>query len=177
MSDDPPHFWRDEEGALHHDHAAGTRSTDELIEQIDSAIDESGFYAQYVIPTADDEDPHEPRFTYTVGLRAHGHPDLLVSGMTGRDAYATLAMVLVHVRRGKAFRDGEESHEVLDGSPVRFVAIPEEAKLDLLALTAGYYADEPFAALQVVFPDRAGRWPWEPGSAALPQRVYGEAGP
>ena len=176
MTDElPPHFWRDDEGRLHHDHAAGARRIDELIARIEAAIADDGFYAQHVIPTSDDPDPDEPPFTYTVGLREHGHPDLLVSGMAGRDAYDTL-WVVVHLvlRRGARFADGDVSDEVLDGSTVRFAAIPEDAKRDHLTLTSGFYADEPFDALQVVFPDREGRWPWEPGSEAVPQRVLGE---
>jgi Domain of unknown function (DUF4262) len=149
-------------------------SVDELIARIEADIEEHGFFAQHVIPTVGDPDPDAPSFTYTVGMRAHGHPDLLVSGMTGGNAWDTLAQVAHLVRGGARFGDGDVSERVLDGSPVRFVAIPEDAKREHLAITAGFYGDEPFEALQIVFPDSQNRWPWEDGSQAVPQDVLGE---
>ncbi|MBM4063197.1 MAG: DUF4262 domain-containing protein, partial [Planctomycetes bacterium] len=52
---------------------------------------------------------------------------------------------------------------LLQGYPVRFFAVPDAARRSLLEVASWAYQDEAFPAVQLVWPDKQGRWPWEPG--------------
>ncbi len=149
-------------------------SDEEQRARIAGLIAEHGWFCQLVFTAADD-DTDAPGFAYTIGLRdSFGHPDLLVSGMSDDDGYATLDVVVDLVRGGARFAHGDTSEDVLDGGPVLFVTVADAARREYLAWADWYYEREPFAALQVVYPDRRGRWPWEEGSRAARQEVLGE---
>jgi Domain of unknown function (DUF4262) len=161
----PPHFWRDEEGGLHHDHSHVTDVSDEEHrERIAAMIDKHGWYCHHVLATVEDDDPDAPTFSYTTGLRdTFGHPDLLVSDIPSDKAYDVLFTVVGLLRNGARFGDGDESDDVLEGYPVRFAALSDDARLAQMTWTDWFYDREPFEALEVVYPDARGRWPGEGG--------------
>lgn len=100
-------------------------------------------------------------FAYTVGLtRYHGHPELLVSGMTAEHAPGYLEEFGARVTAGQRFAAGS-----LHAGPGRhrsqFLAVTDPA--ELVIAQAIYARGFPVPALQVVFSDHEGGWPWEEG--------------
>jgi hypothetical protein len=100
-------------------------------------------------------------FAYTVGLtRYHGHPELLVAGMHPDHVGPYINDLGTLVAAGHRFtagevREGPERHRS------QFVEVedPEE----LVYAQAIYEHGAPVPALQAVFSDHEGRWPWAPG--------------
>ena len=112
---------------------------------------------------------------YTVGLTGHGHPELIVFGLPPdicRPALRAVAADLVAGRRTLAA--GQTADDVLDGHRVLLVAVTEPDRH--LPAAAQRYAGEGAAvrALQIVWPDRYRRWPWETGSRVQDMPVLGE---
>lgn len=109
--------------------------------------------------------------SYTVGLTAHGHPEVVMTGLPPEVGTAFLNIVgEIVVREGGRFAAGEVTMELADGPAMP--VLPVLDKTDLTAMEA-VYGDVP--ALQIVWTDSAGRLPWEPGYAnpAGLQRLLG----
>ena len=133
-------------------------------------IDPAGVHLQF--------EPHPtPLETcwYTVGLTGHDLPELIVFGLPpdiSRPALELLAADLIAGRRQIAA--GQRADDVLEGHPVRFVAVTEPDRH--LPVAAQFYAGTgtTVRALQIVWPDRYERWPWQTGTRVHDMPVLGE---
>ena len=121
-------------------------------------IEERGWAQQHVLGGAG-----EPAFTYTVGLHRAGLPELIVFGPPDDVAAPMLDSVAWQLRQGRAYVDGD----VVDGrkgdQPVRVMEVLD-SRTHLLHANALSPSPLPVPALQLIYPDRDGRWPWQPGS-------------
>lgn len=106
-------------------------------------------------------------FSYTIGLtRHHGHPELLASGLPPAEAEGLLSELADRVRRGCRFHPGDVLSP--DGAHrLQLVRVADATRLghaqEIYASAAGLVP-----ALQVVWSDHDGHWPWHP---AWPGRV------
>jgi hypothetical protein len=101
-------------------------------------------------------------FCYTIGMtRHHDHPELLASGLPTREARALLDDLVERVRGGQRLRAGEVLTP--DGEyRLQLLRVADPGQLDhAQAVYAG--PRTPVQALQVVWSDEAGHWPWQPG--------------
>ncbi len=115
------------------------------------------------------EAAYEALFTYTVGLEhSFGHPEVVLLGEWQR-AHPYLNVVGDLVRDGHRFAAGDTSDAVLDGFTVRFDAVCETCRNDLLTWSHWAAGRQEFEALQLVLPDTLGRWPDDPGYNGFPQ--------
>jgi hypothetical protein len=131
--------------------------SDETLEEfyarvIRPTIDRCGWYIQYV------GDPRGgPSYAYTIGLTEHGCPELIVTGVTPEEASALLndGGELLHGRHL-----GHGQRVTVAGRRVEVVELPHpEAHL--------LFADDVYGpdlkALQLVYADESGIWPWSRG--------------
>jgi hypothetical protein len=130
------------------------------LSQIGEAIERSGFCLQFVPQPI----PLETCW-YTIGLTGCGHPEMILFGLPpdiSRPALRTVAGEVIAGRR--TFTPGQYADDVLEGHPVQFVAVQEPDRH--LPVAAQFYAGTGSAveALQIVWPDRYHRWPWQPGT-------------
>jgi uncharacterized protein DUF4262 len=137
--------------------------------RISETIERSGVYLQFVPqPTALET------CWYTIGLTDRAHPELILFGLPpdiSRPLLHTLAGDIIAGRR--TFTAGERAEDVLDGHEVEFVAVTEPDRH--LPAAAQFYAGagSAVAALQIVWPDRHHRWPWQPGTRVDDMPVLG----
>ncbi|MGQ7295703.1 DUF4262 domain-containing protein [Quadrisphaera sp. KR29] len=106
-------------------------------------------------------------FSHTVGLTRLGHPELLVSGRGHAEARYLLDVLGDEVLAGHRFHVGDALRRD-PWPPLRLLRVTSPDALVVAQAVAG--ADTPVPALQVVWCDEAGRWPWDP------QRTPGAAG-
>ncbi|MDT4918208.1 MAG: hypothetical protein QOI15_1788 [Pseudonocardiales bacterium] len=109
-----------------------------------------------------------PWLAYTVGLWSRGHPEICVSGMRTTQAHALLNEIAQRVVDGLPIADGDEI--VCDhGLPMMAFRVP---KPELFVPQANwFYRRKPrnsVPALQLVYPDAHGTWPWEPDCHLFP---------
>lgn len=100
-------------------------------------------------------------FTYTVGMAAHGLPEMVVIGVPFEAAVQTLGPAGERLVQGK-IKTGVRDDSILQGLDVFFV--PAEgaffgAKLELSVLRSGVVPD----LIQMVWPDAKNRFAWDPG--------------
>ena len=136
------------------DHPNATEA--DYFELIQGVIDSHGWFVQGV-----EKDRWRPGFAYTVGLTAFGHPELLVTGKTHRDGVHllnALAHDLVH-HGAPPFVAGDR-HLWPDGPAIEVVDVAEPTVH--LVMAEGMYGPS-IRAVQLVYADDRGRWPWEVG--------------
>jgi hypothetical protein len=142
---------------------------DKVLQLYCSRIRRDGWAAVHVAPT-----PQLAEFSYTAGLtRLHGHPEVVVSGAPPELAARILAAMAQAARAGHRLEAGM----VLPGTHAgqfQFVQVDDPGRLahaqHIYQATAG-----PIPALQVIWSDRQGHWPWSPGwpTSATAQPLFG----
>lgn len=112
-------------------------------------------------------DARGPGYSFSVGLSAnYGHPELIIFGLAPDDAHAIINDVRDRVAVGRRFVDGDLSDEFLeDGYKVCFWQVPLMAYRDYLGTALWFYgkSERPFPCLQIIWPDRNRKFPWEAG--------------
>jgi hypothetical protein len=134
-------------------------------------IERTGRSLVGVFPNKDSQDQINDAFTYSVGNCLKGLPELLVIGIFN-DEYVINAASKIMVERGHKFGDGE----VVDFGgrwPVRVFDAHDDVK-DRYTIQVGSIlrrSDDSYEVQQIVFCDKAGKFPWEAGCAAPYSRV------
>jgi Domain of unknown function (DUF4262) len=133
-------------------HPGSTRL--DYLDHLRDLIGQHGWAVQAVA-----RDRIRPPWAYTVGLTAHGRPELVVTGLPASRAGSLLNDVAAHLLHAAAPRPGEQIP--LHGGPlIEIVAVAEPAAHLEVALE--FYGPA-VRALQLVHADDRGRWPWEVG--------------
>lgn len=109
----------------------------------------NGWAVQYV------ESDRSP-FAYTVGLNDWVLPELLITGVSPSRASRLLGAVAREALRGSSMAPGEQL-KVTGGPLVEFVEVDHP---DAHMGWAVEHAQSPICALQLVWADGRGRWPW-----------------
>lgn len=102
---------------------------------------------------------HRPPYAYTVGLAGHRRPELVVTGLPYHRAADLLNRAAGRVLEDGAPRPG--AAVPLPGGPVLEVVRVAEPGVHLAAAAA--INGPGFRALQLVYADERGHWPWEAG--------------
>jgi uncharacterized protein DUF4262 len=107
-----------------------------------------------------------PPFSFSIGLALnYGHPEIIITGMDAPTASKLINIVRDEAASGKKYVDGDLSSDILVGLNVCFVEVPLELYGEYLGTAIWFYrkSPRPFPCLQLVWPDRDGRFPWETG--------------
>lgn len=139
---------------------------DELLFRIDATIERGETMVQYV-----STDPPNPPWAYTIGLLTIGHPEIITLGLAPESAAPGLQMLATEIREGHRRPIGAESGQALGGLPIRLLPVPIEEWCEpnhRFAMALNYYGPtgfDParFEAVQLVWADDRGRFPWDPG--------------
>jgi hypothetical protein len=131
----------------------------EPLDELRQLIAQHGWAVRHVV------DPNPARcLSYTVGLTAHLHPEVVMTGLPPDVAHTFLnsaGRIVVH-EHGH-FSAGEETSDLADGRAFPVIAVSDTSALTAVA---GLYGD--VRAVQVVWADSRGKLPWEPGYANPP---------
>ena len=129
------------------------------IEELQELIARHGWAVRHVV----DADPARC-FSYTVGLTAHLHPEIVMTGLPPQVAHTFLNIAgRVVVREHGHFAAGEHTGALADGREFPVIAVSDTSGLTAVAQL---YGD--VRAVQVVWADSRGNLPWEPAYANPP---------
>jgi hypothetical protein len=108
-----------------------------------------------------------PDFAYSVGMfRTLGHPEIVMFGLPLETMHQLINDVGARVRAGVRYVAGQVSDEFLAGYDITFRAVPAYQYQGHLGWANWLYSGEDYPVLQMVYPDRERRWPWDDGVAA-----------
>lgn len=103
--------------------------------------------------------PADPRYSYTVGLSAWQHPEVVVVGLPFPAGEKYLNLVGEAVRAGARFGPGVSTTALTDpDSPVVFLTVEDTTRLSVAEQFSGSVD-----ALQLIWPDSTGLLPWQEG--------------
>jgi hypothetical protein len=98
-------------------------------------------------------------FNYTVGLVEYSHPDLIVMGLHNTQAHGVLCTAVNEIEGGMIFRPDTLSDQVLENYEVAFVEV-DDILHDVYPMSMTHQLYGAVQALQIVWPDIKGRFPW-----------------
>lgn len=150
-----------------------TNFFDRRREQQAREISQRGFTIENVLPEHVG-DMVKPGYSYTIGLSGRDIPELIILGLDPAVAYSVLydmaSRMLQELAEGAAAAVPVEvdMYDVFRGTRAILIPAPE-SKASELALGSANYAEvnaHKLSYLQLVWPDSAGRFPWEAGTLA-----------
>lgn len=130
-----------------------TGSADRARAELLDLIDRYGWAVRNVL-----SDEADPPLSYTVGLTALDHPEVVITGMPFASAQGFLNLIGQSVRDGKTFKANTWVEDLTDTGELLLI----EAR-DVRGLTAVGQVYGRINALQLVWCDSTGRFPWQPG--------------
>ncbi len=135
-------------------------ATNQSEQKVVSDVQEYGWHVVLVAP-----DEAGPGFAFTIGLfHSFGHPEVILFGLPDKVAHAVLNLIGASVKSGHRFQAGQRSSDLFEQHESAFVTFPVAAYHDYLGYARWFYSGDEFPALQCVWPDGEGRFPWEPDS-------------
>lgn len=128
-----------------------------------SNIREHGWFCTNVA-SAIDEEPL-PNFSYTTGFWLNtSQPELIVFSLKNDIAHDIFWELYRDAQAGNARPLATPVGDLLQNLPVYFFPVAERFYAEHLGWTSWFYSKtNPFPCLQIVWPDRSGRFPWEAG--------------
>jgi hypothetical protein len=136
----------------------------DALEKIAWMVETDGFAVEPVPPDTT-VDPPQAGYTYSIGFPQHADfPDVVVFGLTPVAARGLLGLVAELCRSGTQVPLDAELIGVLDNElRCRFAPVDLGVWGELFATAETWYRAEPFEIVQLLYPDRNGFLPYEPG--------------
>jgi hypothetical protein len=110
-----------------------------------------------------ESDNYLPGFVYSIGLfEKFQHPEVIVFGLKTDVMGDIINHLRDEIRTGKTFKSGTNYSGFLEGFEIQFLDVNQESYSDYFGYAGWYYKNEfDFPALQLVWPDKESKWPWE----------------
>jgi hypothetical protein len=127
-------------------------------------IETRGWAIEPVAPHPE-TDPPSPGYAYTIGFEAaFGFPEVAIFGLTPVAANGLAGLVAEFLGGGTELPVGVLFTGLLDND-LRCALLPVDVAehLDLFAAAVAWHGGSDFRVVQLVWPDRHGWLPWEPG--------------
>lgn len=136
---------------------AVTDPLESYLEKVEELIEKHGWTVQIAM----DRRP----FAYTVGLWSEqGKPELIVRGLSPETAISTLHSAIEELASKAApWEAGMLLENVFSKFPAKMVPVQPE-KVSQFLRVLKYFTDEQVPAWQILWPDRKGLFPGEPGA-------------
>ena len=133
-------------------------------EKIEWMIETNGWALEPVTPRAD-TDPPTPAYAYTIGVsELVGFPEIAVFGLTPVASNGLITMVVDALRGGTEIPLGVELIGLLDNDlRCMFAPVDTDAARGTFATLDAWYRGQPYAVVQLLYPDRKGFMPYELG--------------
>ena len=128
----------------------------------DIVLDNVVEHGWHVMLVSGDEDSYG--FAYSIGLsHTHGQPELVCFGLDLDVMHSMINAVGERIANGLQIADGDRIAGVIEGYDCILKRMQSSKFGEYLGYARWFYEGDDFEALQVVWPDKGGRFPWDPG--------------
>jgi hypothetical protein len=132
---------------------------DEYERNIISHIEEHGCSVTSVF----DPDGDDPPFSYSIGIaKSAGAPELIVVGLDSKIGHWLVNEYNRRVKTGERFSQGVLYIGFLEGFAVQFGSVSRHYRKEHMRSTCWLHDGPDFEALQLIWPNTSGVWPWDP---------------
>lgn len=103
-----------------------------------------------------------PSFSYSIGIqKCTGQPELIVIGLDQRLCGFIINDYNARIKEGKIFDQGKLYDKFIEVFQVMFKEVEEKHYHDFFGWARWLYKGNDFKALQLIYPDTQGLWPWD----------------
>lgn len=107
------------------------------------------------------DDHGDPAFSYTTGFwLTVDQPEVIVFDFPPRLSHDVFGQMMRKAREGQRFPIGKPIENILSNEAIYLFPITREAAVEYLRSSQWFYKQTEFPAFQLVWADRAGRFPW-----------------
>lgn len=129
-----------------------------LHETTQQHIDNYGCSIVYI-----EADDYLPGFAYTIGLHQQfGHPEIICFGLPMELTGSILNDACLRIKEGQSFKPGNQYTDFLQDFTVQFIPVDKSFYPNYFGTASDFYGHHDYTALQLVWPDKQQRFPWEP---------------
>lgn len=105
-----------------------------------------------------------PGFSYTTGFwLGTGHPELIMFSMKDEIARDVFWDLFREAKGGSQLGAGRRTDAAFANLPAYAFSVAKKHYASFLGWSRWFYGGDEFSCLQIVWPDRAGVFPWQPG--------------
>lgn len=110
-----------------------------------------------------ESDGYLPSFVYTIGLyEKFQHPEIIIFGLKTDVMGRLLNHLRDEIRKGESYKSNKIYSGLLEGYEIQFLEVKKENYPDYLGYASWYYKKSfDFPVLQMIWPDKESKWPWE----------------
>lgn len=142
----------EEEGEADEDHSHGDLDEAELA----AKVEQYGWYVMLV-----PEDDEGPGFAYSIGLHKNfDHPEIIIFGLDLKVMWAMINEIGEQVKTGKRYETEKIYFGLIEKYGCVFEPVAERHYAEYFGYANWFYKGTDFPALQCVWPDKAGLYPW-----------------
>jgi len=124
-----------------------------------SKIREHGWFNTRILAEAED-----PGFSFTTGFWVNtSQPELIIFSLRDGLAHDVLWDLFREAKAGVALAVGKRTDQVFANLPAYVFPMAKRHYREHLGWSRWFYGGDKFPCLQIVWPDREGLFPWEPG--------------
>ena len=107
---------------------------------------------------------YSPSFAYTIGLwRNYRHPEMIAFGLTTKTLHLTLNIAGEKVKDGTIYKPGEIYTDFFTSGTTQMLLVDKRNLKDYFGYAIWFNRETDFPALELIWTDRNGRFPWETG--------------
>ena len=108
-------------------------------------------------------DQQGPAFAYSIGLfHNYDHPEILLFGLDHTIMQQLINRMRDEIQEGARYVSHSRYDSIIQGFSCEFLTVHSTRYRDLFGYAIWFYAGTDFPALQCVWPDRNGKFPWQP---------------
>jgi len=135
---------------------------DEADRKLLADVEEYGWHCLHI-----HDEGQLPYWTFSIGVfRSWQHPEFVVFGLRDTVAHDVLTQLVDRVRTNESFSPGRDYDDILEGYRCRFVNVDSKWYSAFLGYAQWFYeVEDGFPVLQLIWPDKESRYPWQEGYA------------
>jgi hypothetical protein len=104
-----------------------------------------------------------PAFAFSVGLfHNYKHPEILTMGLPIETMHQMINVIGAGVGSGTIFREDSRYADIIADFDCAFIKVSERHYQEHLGYAQWFYQGSDFPVLQCVWPDKQGKFPWDP---------------
>lgn len=130
-----------------------------MFDKVKSDIAEYGF-SVVMIPASD----YFPSFAYSIGLfESYKHPEVICFGLSEDSGHGVINVIGEMIKEGTRFESNKNYKGIYKNDKAIFLDVEKDNIPDYFGFGMRYYDEVEFPAMEAVWTDREGNFPWETG--------------
>jgi hypothetical protein len=106
-------------------------------------------------------------YSFSIGLHhTYDHPEFIIVGLPSNIAHEIINIAVEAIQRTQPIDLSKPTDELLKAYSCCFVEVPQSAYRDYVGFGLWFYEGAKFPLFQIVWPSRAGEFPWHPNAPA-----------